>query len=108
LYSCKLFEGRIRGILSTRYELVSVQGSFAPTGTPLAVVARLNREIVPFLRRPDTKEKFFAAGVESLGSTPEELEATVKSEMARLGKVISPEETWAAHPTGKHWASRPK
>jgi len=26
--------------------------------------------------------------VESLGSTPEELAATVKSEMARLGKVI--------------------
>ena len=70
------------------YELVSVQGIFAPAGTPHAVVARLNREIVPFLRRPDTKEKFFAAGVESLGSTPEELAATVKSEMARLGKVI--------------------
>ena len=70
------------------YELVSVQGIFAPAGTPDAVIARLNKEFVPFLRRPDTKEKFFAAGVESLGGTPEELAATVKSEMARLGKVI--------------------
>lgn len=70
------------------YELVSVQGLFAPAGTPESVIARLNKEIVAFLRRPDTKEKFFAAGVESLGSTPEELAATVKSEMARLGKVI--------------------
>jgi len=70
------------------YELVSVQGIFAPAGTPEAVIARLNKEFVPFLQRPDTKEKFFAAGVESLGSTPEQLAATVKSEMARLGKVI--------------------
>lgn len=70
------------------YELVSVQGIFAPAGTPEAIIARLNREFIPFLRRADTREKFFAAGVESIGGTPEELAATVKSEMARLGKVI--------------------
>jgi len=70
------------------YELVSVQGIFAPARTPEAVVARLNREIVPFLQRADVKEKFFAAGMEPLGSPPETLAATVKSEMDRLGKVI--------------------
>lgn len=70
------------------YELVSVQGIFAPARTPAAIIQRLNQEIVPFLQRPDTKERFLAAGVESLGSTPEELAATVKSEMDRLGKVI--------------------
>jgi len=70
------------------YELVSVQGIFAPARTPEAVVARLNQDIVPFLQRPDVKEKFLAAGMESLGSPPEVLAATVKSEMARLGKVI--------------------
>lgn len=70
------------------YEMVSVQGIFAPAGTPDAVVARLNREFMPFLRRADTREKFFAAGVESIGGSPEELAATVKSEMTRLGKVI--------------------
>ena len=70
------------------YELVSIQGIFAPAKTPAAVIRRLNQEIVPFLQRADTKETFFNAGVESLGSTPEALAATVKSEMARLGKVI--------------------
>ncbi len=70
------------------YELVSVQGIFAPARTPVTIIQRLNQEIVSFLQRPDTKERFFAAGVESLGSTPEELAATVKSEMERLGKVI--------------------
>jgi tripartite-type tricarboxylate transporter receptor subunit TctC len=70
------------------YELVSVQGIFAPAGTPEAVITLLNREFIPFLRRADTREKFFAAGVEAIGGTPEELAATLKSEMARLGKVI--------------------
>jgi len=70
------------------YELVSVQGIFAPAGTPEAVITRLNREFIPFLRRADTREKFFAAGVEAIGGTPEELATTLKSEMARLGKVI--------------------
>jgi tripartite-type tricarboxylate transporter receptor subunit TctC len=70
------------------YEQVSVQGLFGPARMPDAVVARLNQEIVPFLQRPETREKFVAAGMESLGSTPDALAQTVKSEMARLGKVI--------------------
>jgi tripartite-type tricarboxylate transporter receptor subunit TctC len=70
------------------YELVSVQGLFAPARTPEAVIARLNQEIVPYLRRADIREKFFSAGMEPLGGPPEELAATVKSEMNRLGKVI--------------------
>jgi tripartite-type tricarboxylate transporter receptor subunit TctC len=43
---------------------------------------------VPFLKRADVRDKFFAAGMEPLGSAPEALAATVKSEMNRLGKVI--------------------
>src|SRR6185295_4302765 len=59
------------------YELVSVQGLFAPARTPEVVIARLNQEVVPFLRRADTREKFLAAGMESLGSSPEALATTV-------------------------------
>jgi tripartite-type tricarboxylate transporter receptor subunit TctC len=70
------------------YELVSVQGLFAPARTPEAVIRRLNQEIVPFLQKPETREIFFKAGVETIGSTPEALAARVKSEMERLGKVI--------------------
>ena len=40
------------------------------------------------LNRADVKEKFFNAGVETVGSSPEEFAATIKSEMARMGKVI--------------------
>jgi len=40
------------------------------------------------LNRADIKEKFFNAGIETVGSTPEQLAGSIKAEMARLGKVI--------------------
>jgi tripartite-type tricarboxylate transporter receptor subunit TctC len=40
------------------------------------------------LARPEVKERFFAAGIEVVGSAPEELAAVMKSEMTRLAKVI--------------------
>jgi len=70
------------------YEAVAIFGVFAPAQTPAALVRRLNQEIVRVLKQADVKEKFHRAGVETIGSSPEELSATVKSEMTRLGKVI--------------------
>jgi tripartite-type tricarboxylate transporter receptor subunit TctC len=61
---------------------------FAPAKTPAVAVNRLNQEIVRVLNQPDVKEKFFNDGGEVIASSPEELAATMKSEMARLGKVI--------------------
>lgn len=40
------------------------------------------------LGRADVKEKFLAAGVEPVGSTPQQLAATIKSEIVRMSKVI--------------------
>ena len=40
------------------------------------------------INRTDVKEKFFNAGVETVGSSPAQFAATIKSEMARMGKVI--------------------
>jgi tripartite-type tricarboxylate transporter receptor subunit TctC len=70
------------------YEMGSIHAVFAPTGTPAPIINRLNQEMVRYLRLPDVKEKLLTNSVESVGSTPEELGATIKSEMARLGKVI--------------------
>jgi tripartite-type tricarboxylate transporter receptor subunit TctC len=70
------------------YESVSTYGMFAPAKTPEPIVKRLNEEIVRVLKRPDVKEKFFNAGIEAVGSSPEELAALIQSEMARMGKVI--------------------
>ena len=73
------------------FEVASVYGIFAPARTPAAIVQRLNQEIVRFLARPDVKEKFLAGGVETIGSSPGELAAAMKSEINRMGKVIRDE-----------------
>jgi len=70
------------------YEATTAYGVFAPARTPAAVIKRLNMEMVNVLHRPEVKERFFQAGVESLGTAPEELTAAMKAEMAMLGKLI--------------------
>ena len=70
------------------FEVSSSYAFFAPARTPAAIIGRLNQEIVRFLARADAKKKFLATGVEPVGGTPEQLVATIKSEMTRMGKVI--------------------
>jgi tripartite-type tricarboxylate transporter receptor subunit TctC len=70
------------------YEAASINGLFAPAKTPAAAVRRINQEAVATLGQPDVREKLFKAGLQTVGSSPEELGEKVKSEMARLGKVI--------------------
>jgi tripartite-type tricarboxylate transporter receptor subunit TctC len=70
------------------YESVAQSGVFAPTGTPPALINRLNREIVQLLSRAEIKLRFFNSGTEAIGSTPEEFATAVKTEMASMGKVI--------------------
>lgn len=70
------------------YESVSTNGVLAPAGTPRTVIQRLNQEIVRILQSPEVKAKFFNAGSETIGSSPQEFAATIKSEMTKWGKVI--------------------
>jgi tripartite-type tricarboxylate transporter receptor subunit TctC len=70
------------------YESGSTDGVFAPAKTPVSIINRLNQEIVRFLNQPEVKEKFFSAGVETVGSSPTEFLATMKSQVTKLGKVI--------------------
>ena len=70
------------------YESRSLSGLFAPARTPLAIIKRLNQEVVRALNRADVKEKLFNSGIEVIASSPEEFAATIKSEMTRMDKVI--------------------
>jgi tripartite-type tricarboxylate transporter receptor subunit TctC len=70
------------------YEFVSITAVFAPARTPTEIIGRLNAEMSRVLRTPEVKERLFKAGVEAVGSSPEQLGATVKSEMARMGTLI--------------------
>ncbi len=70
------------------YEAASITAVYAPARTSPEIISRLHQEIVRALGQAAVKEKFFSAGVDVAGSSPEQLMATVKSEMARMGKVI--------------------
>ncbi len=70
------------------YEVYEWQSVVVPAGTSAAVISRLHREIVNTLARPDVKERIAGAGAHSVGSTPEELAAHIKKEMARWSTVI--------------------
>ena len=70
------------------YESVSMTGMLAPAKTPAAVINRLNQEVLRVLNQPDVKEKFFNGGAETAGGLPEEFLAIIKSDIARVGKII--------------------
>jgi len=70
------------------YESVAMVAVFAPAKTSDAIIKRLNQESVRFLNSPEAKQRFLNAGAETVGSSPAELTATLKSEMTRIGKVI--------------------
>ncbi len=72
----------------TGYEAVSMYGMFAPARTPAAIINRLNQETARVINHADTKERFFNAGVEIVGSSPDEFAAIIKSETGRWDKVI--------------------
>ena len=62
-------------------------GLYAPAGTPKDIVARLNAEANKALQALDYKERAFGLGVDLLGTTPEQLAAHQKAEIARWTKV---------------------
>jgi tripartite-type tricarboxylate transporter receptor subunit TctC len=54
------------------YEVVVWDGIVVPAGTPNEIVSRLHGELVKALKRPDVKERLDAAGLEPVGTTPEQ------------------------------------
>ena len=63
-------------------------GVMVPAGTPDAVVAKLNHDIVAVLRMPEVAERLSSQGAEAIGSTPQEFAAYIKAETAKWAKVV--------------------
>ena len=60
----------------------------APAGTPPAIIARLNTEIIQVLRQPDLRTQFAGVGLEPLTSTPEQLAQFIQTETVKWTQVI--------------------
>jgi len=70
------------------YQAGVYTGMFAPAGTPDAIVGKLNQEIVRLIRTQSVRERFFSAGSDIVGNSPEEFAAFIKTDMTRLGNLI--------------------
>jgi tripartite-type tricarboxylate transporter receptor subunit TctC len=63
-------------------------GVLAPTGTPAAIVAKLNAAIAAVMREPDVRARLAATGVVPGVDTPEEFAAYLRDENARWARII--------------------
>jgi len=70
------------------YESAAQFGFFAPAKTPANLVSRLNQETVRFLNTPETKARYFNAGMDIIANSPEQFGAMLKSETIKWTKVI--------------------
>ena len=64
-------------------------GVLVPAGTPREVVGKLNADIIKVLQLPDVRERLLAQGAEPVWSTPGEFDAYLKSEVAKLGRIVT-------------------
>ena len=70
------------------YESETMIGLFAPVKTPAPIVETLNRECVRILRRPEIRDEILSAGMDSVGNSSAEFADRLRSEIARLGKLV--------------------
>ncbi|RYX97401.1 MAG: tripartite tricarboxylate transporter substrate binding protein [Comamonadaceae bacterium] len=59
-----------------------------PAGTPPAIVARLNAEVVRVVNLPEVRTRLLAIGAEPVTGTPEQLDAFVNTEFTQWGALI--------------------
>ena len=69
-------------------ESETMQGVFAPAGTPKAIIDRLNKEIAKAMALQDVKDKCAQLGFDPVANSPEEFTAYIKKEVEKWGKVI--------------------
>lgn len=62
--------------------------AFVPKGTPPAIVARLNAEIVKVLRAPQLRERLGREGVDVVGNSPKEFASFIQREMNQWARAV--------------------
>lgn len=70
------------------FECTTWVSLFAPTGTPRAIIDRLNAELGNAMRDPGIASRLSAVTYDATHKTPEELNQRVKEDYDRIGKVF--------------------
>jgi len=76
-------ESGVRGFEATLWG-----GLVAPAGAPATIVRKLHLETVKALAQADVRAKFADLGLETIGNSPDEFAAAIKSEIPQWAKVI--------------------
>jgi tripartite-type tricarboxylate transporter receptor subunit TctC len=70
------------------FDLIPWNAMFAPAHTAWPVVGRLNTELRRIIADPNVKERLAAIGFDAFSSTPEELDAFVREDLAKWTKWV--------------------
>ena len=70
------------------FEAVSWFAMFAPAGTPKPIAEKLQVQVKKILQSPEIAKRLAEIGLEVVGSTPEELAAYQRAEIAKWAKVV--------------------
>jgi tripartite-type tricarboxylate transporter receptor subunit TctC len=70
------------------FEALSWFGLMAPAGTPAAITNRIGADGLRVLAEPEIRTRMGSLGLESVGSSPEDMRRTIGAEITRWGRVI--------------------
>jgi tripartite-type tricarboxylate transporter receptor subunit TctC len=70
------------------YDLATMIGLFARTGTPPAVVQKLAADAIAVVKMPETQKQMAGGGIEPAGEGPDAFAKYLAAEAAHVGKVI--------------------
>jgi tripartite-type tricarboxylate transporter receptor subunit TctC len=70
------------------FNVHSVNGVIAPGATPRALVSKISADFVAALKFPDLRARMAEIGLEPVGTTPEQFDAMIRSEIEKWAKVV--------------------
>jgi tripartite-type tricarboxylate transporter receptor subunit TctC len=71
------------------FEVTAWNGLYAPAGAPDAIIQTLNKALREVLADPELKKHALDLGIDAKASTPAELDARMRADIEKWGKVIA-------------------
>jgi len=71
------------------FEATSWFSLLAPAGTPAPIIGKVHKEALKILAQTEMREKFSQLGLDTVGTSPDELAAIIKADIAKWAKVIA-------------------
>jgi len=71
------------------FDVTSWNALYAPAGTPGDIIDKLNAALRDVLADPDLKQRALDLGIDAKASTPAELDARMRGDIEKWGKVIA-------------------